>query len=65
MPLFRLMIASFLVFALVSCGGGESGGGTPSVSNAVDTGTRIASSIRSTQTGIGYDLKIWLPPGYA
>ena len=69
MPLVRLMIASFLVFALVSCGGGEGGGGTPAttaaVTTAVDTGTRIASSIRSTQTGIGYDLKIWLPPGYA
>jgi enterochelin esterase-like enzyme len=52
----QLASAAFLVAALAACGGGgdTSAGGTTTM-----------SSIASTETGIPYDLSIWLPPGYS
>ena len=52
----QLASAAFLVAALAACGGGgdTSAGGTTTL-----------SSIASTETGIPYDLSIWLPPGYS
>lgn len=54
---------AFLAVVLASCGGG--GGGDVPVPIAEETaGTTVTSSINSAETGISYDLKIWLPPSY-
>ncbi len=50
-----------LLLALTACGGG--GGGTPP--DPATQGTTTFSSIKSAETGISYDLDIWLPPGYS
>lgn len=55
-----------LAAMLVSCGGG--GEATPSSDLQISpakAGTTTTSAILSVQTGISYDLKIWLPAGYA
>src|SRR5450755_1416148 len=57
----RLIVAC-VVAALVACGGGDPPAApiTPA-----DAGTTLTSSIASAQTGISYDMDVWLPPGYA
>jgi hypothetical protein len=56
------MVASLLV-ALAGCGGGGGDSALPVSGDAL--GTTLSSSISSAQTGIAYDLDIWVPPGYA
>jgi predicted alpha/beta superfamily hydrolase len=58
----RIASAFFIAMALVACGGGGDSS-SPPASDAF--GTTVTSSIHSAQTGISYDLDIWLPPGYA
>jgi len=53
----QAMSAALLVVVLTACGGG---GEIPAVA-----GTSTTSSIASAETGISYDLKIWLPPDYS
>lgn len=54
------MLAGMLVAALIAaCGGG--GGGEP----LPPPGSTQRSTIQSAETGLAYDLMLWLPPGYA
>ena len=55
----------FVVLALAACGGGGGGGAGATSQNQASAGTEIQASIASTQTGLTYDLKLWLPPGYS
>jgi len=56
----RLILVA-IVAALVACGGGGGGGGgQPS-----DLGTTGMFSISSAETGLTYDVEVWLPPGYS
>jgi len=59
--LWRRAVGAACLGALVACGGG----GTSGQGDAPATGTTGTSSIASAQTGMAYDLQIWLPPGYA
>jgi hypothetical protein len=61
MRLLRIVLIAAAAAAIASCGGG---GGSASPL-PVGTGTTVASSIGSAQTGISYALDIWLPEGYA
>ena len=58
MTRIRLVVAALGAALLVACGGG---GGEP----LPPPGTTQRSAIHSAETGITYDLMIWLPPGYA
>lgn len=58
----RTVGTALLTVAIASCGGG----GDASVSTAGEaTGTTSAWAIQSAETGMAYDLRVWLPPGYA
>lgn len=54
----RLLVAVFAAWLLVACGGG---GGEP----LPPAGSTQRSTIHSAETGLDYDLMVWLPPGYA
>ncbi len=56
----QAMSAALLVVVLAACGGGGGAGEIPA-----GAGTTTTSSIASAETGISYDLNIWLPPGYS
>lgn len=58
----RIGIVASLLVALSGCGGGGSGG---EAASGDALGSTLSASISSAQTGIRYDLDIWLPPGYA
>jgi enterochelin esterase-like enzyme len=57
----RCLVAAWLSLSLIACGGG---GKTPPPLPQEALGTSENSSIASAQTGMAYDLRIWLPPGY-
>jgi enterochelin esterase-like enzyme len=55
----RRLVGALVVALLAACGGG--GGGEP----LPPPGSTQRSAIHSTETGLDYDLMLWLPPGYA
>jgi predicted alpha/beta superfamily hydrolase len=57
----RVSFAVLFLFVLTACGGG--GGGSPPDPATLGTTTMLA--INSAETGLSYDLDIWLPPGYS
>ena len=65
----RSAVLLLTTFALTACGGGGSGSLGASVGatspNPANAGTEIQVSISSAETGLTYDLKLWLPPGYS
>mgnify|MGYP003334326001 FL=1 len=63
--MFRILLLCAL--ALSGCGGGGSGAGASSGFTVVSTepGTVVNANLNSSQTGIGYDLYIWLPASYS
>jgi hypothetical protein len=66
MPFDRMSFAALFLFVLTACGGGGSGSTSdPATPDPATLGTTTMSSINSAETGISYDLDIWLPPGYS
>jgi predicted alpha/beta superfamily hydrolase len=61
MRLDAVLGAALFAIALTACGGG--GGGPPADPATLATTSML--SIGSAQTGIAYELDIWLPPGYS
>jgi Putative esterase len=64
----RISFAALLLFVLAACGGGgggDGGSGSGPPPDPAALGTTTMSSINSAQTGLSYDLDIWLPPGYS
>lgn len=69
-PAFRVLIAAFVMCALVSCGGGgdgSSGGSTrpPPFTTPPATGQTATLNISSAQVGTQYTIYTWVPADYA
>jgi predicted alpha/beta superfamily hydrolase len=60
-PMIRRVAVALLSLIVSACGGG---GGSPPTTVPSGMGTATSLVIASTQTGMAYEVQVWLPPDY-